>query len=131
MYDSAERLAKTSWGTFKGPFNDNMWSAGLTFVECVRGYYWIPGRGFTGKLIAIMELGFEAFKLPATSEDCEDFLMQCRSRAERPQAKGLLRHEFLSSGAYAIATLAAFLAGLPNPFGSLSCRTSKLLMCRA
>ena len=112
VYWSRERLANRS----TAPFSDCMWSAGVTFAECVLGRYPIPG-GWVMVMRAIMDVGVEAVEVPATaSEDCRDFLRQCGSPpTEGPQAEELLQHEFLNTGACIIASLAAFLAGLPSP----------------
>ncbi|KAK9820835.1 hypothetical protein WJX81_001306 [Elliptochloris bilobata] len=112
-YMSPERINSEPYS-----FPSDIWSLGLTLLECATGRY--PYDASAGPLQLMIQVVEEAVPLPAPgacSEDVRDFVRQCMRKdpLQRPSAEGLLSHPFILKHARRRTDLRPFLRELANP----------------
>jgi hypothetical protein len=113
-YMSPERINNQPYG-----FNADVWSLGVTLVECALGRYpFRTDQGPVGTMMEILEADLPLHTLlPAASPEFCDFLGLClrREPGGRPGAEGLRAHPWVCRAAVPHCDVAAFVAAAFDP----------------
>lgn len=95
-YMSPERLGGKPYG-----FASDIWSLGITLVECALGRFPYPAYTGSNYFVLLSQiLNDPPPELPDTfSKDFRDFVLQCLNKEpeQRPSAEQLLSHQFITS----------------------------------